>query len=267
MIMQNLPKSVFISHGGGPLPLLGDSRHKEMVAALKELGKTLPRPQSILVISAHWEEKIPSVTTSAKPEMIYDYYGFPAESYEIKYPCSGNPDLAENILSRLKDRNIKSRPDSERGIDHGAYVPLKIMYPDADIPVVQMSMLSTLDPLQHIESGKALQGLNEQGVLVIGSGFSFHNMQAFFAQGNEETRKMNAGFEQWVFDVCHNPDYSESQRQSMLCNWELAPGARYCHPREEHLLPLHVCYGAAQSASSQRIEMNILDKKSSIHIW
>ncbi len=265
--MQKLPRSIFISHGGGPLPLLGDERHHEMLVCLKDLAAAIPRPDAIVVVSAHWEEKRPTITAARNPSLIYDYSGFPAESYEIKYPCVGEPALADEIFHLFTARYIDAGLDEERGLDHGAFVPLKNMYPEADSPCVQVSLVDTLDPSTHIEVGRALGSLHKRNVVVIGSGFSFHNVRAFFAPDGSEGDRLNEAFEEWLQAACSGSHYSEEQRYELLARWSDAPGARYCHPREEHLLPLHVCYGLARSPCTKRMELTIMNKKSSMYVW
>ena len=264
--MSSLPRAVFISHGGGPLPLLGDPNHTEMVLALKDLVKTFPRPKAIIVISAHWETNAPTISSTLEPSLIYDYYGFPPESYQIQYPCSGDPTLAQQIYDRLGENDIEANFDEGRGLDHGVFVPLKLMYPEADIPVVQLSLLNTFDPLQHIKIGAALKEMHQRYVLIVGSGFTFHNMRAFFS-ADENARHLNEAFENWLEDTCMNVNLSESERLDLLVNWRHTPGAHFCHPREEHLIPLHVCYGASQIAATRRIKINILDKLASFYVW
>ena len=261
------PTVLFLSHGGGPLPLLGDAGHSEMVASLQTIAQQLAKPTAIVVISAHWEAAVPSIVAAAKPDLIYDYYGFPEPAYDIQYPAAGNPHLAEQIASCLYKRGMTAELDVNRGFDHGMYVPLKIMYPDADIPCVQLSLLKNLDPAQHIKYGTALADLNQENLLVIGSGFSFHNMQAFFAPSTSQSQAMNNAFEAWLHETCHSHELSEADRAQRLINWTTAPHARYCHPREEHLLPLHVCYGVAQRACSEIFEMTILGKQASAILW
>lgn len=261
------PRAIFISHGGGPLPLLGDPGHSEMVACLAQMAADIPRPDAIVVASAHWEEAVPTITAQAKPPLIYDYYGFPPESYEIQYPAVGEPALAGAIHGMLSDCGIEAKLDDKRGFDHGMYVPLKIMYPEADIPCVQISLVKSLDAAFHIDIGVALQKLTEQNVLLMGSGFSFHNMRAFFAPAEAETTQLNEAFEAWLHETCASKLQAEVQRRERLIRWADAPGARYCHPREEHLLPLHVCYGAAQAPSTEVIQLPILDKQSSMIVW
>jgi aromatic ring-opening dioxygenase catalytic subunit (LigB family) len=231
------------------------------------MAGAMEKPSAIIVVSAHWEEAMPTITASESPSLIYDYYGFPQASYSIEYPCPGEPLLAQGIYEVLNSAGIEARLDNERGFDHGSFVPLKIMYPDADIPCLQISLVNGLNPQQHIRIGQALQALKYDNLLVIGSGFSFHNMHAFYAPETAETRAMNESFEAWLIDTCSNAAIDEVERMQRLNVWYKAPYARFCHPREEHLLPLHVCYGLAQTACSQFFELMILNKKSSMYIW
>lgn len=261
------PCVLFLSHGGGPLPLLGDRGHFEMVENLTNLASRIKKPSAIIVISAHWEEDIITITSGPNPSLIYDYYGFPEESYSIEYPCSGEPDLACQLGNLLTKSGIKNILDEKRGFDHGLFVPLKIMYPDADIPCVQLSLNKNLNPKFHIEMGTALSNIDHENLMIIGSGFSFHNMRAFFEPETIDSKTKNEKFEQWLIDTCSNPSIDESERANRLENWEDAPHARYCHPREEHLLPLHVCYGVHQTYCSQYFELKILNKKSSLYLW
>lgn len=265
--MKNKPYVLYLSHGGGPLPLLEDEGHVEMVSCLQEIATKMAKPSAILVVSAHWEEKIPTITSGARPSLMYDYYGFPEKSYSIEYPCPGEQALAKNIHQVLTNANISAKLDEKRDFDHGLFVPLKIMYPEADIPCIQLSLVHNLDPMVHINIGRALQSLNYNNLLVIGSGFSFHNMKAFFAPETSESKAQNESFENWLLDTCSNQDIDEEERTKRLAQWEEAPSARYCHPREEHLLPLHVCYGLAGTNCSERFELNILNKRSSMYLW
>lgn len=265
--MTQIPKALFLSHGGGPMPLLGDAGHQEMVACLEKIASNISRPDALLVVSAHWEEKIPTITAAKTPSLIYDYYGFPEESYNIQYPCSGEPALASEVQSLLGHAGIEAQLDEARGFDHGVFIPLKIMYPEANIPCVQLSLVETLDPSQHIAIGQALQSLSQKNVLVIGSGFSFHNMKAFFAADTSESRELNYSFEKWLVNTCSSTDYTEQERAQRLVAWSKAQGARYCHPREEHLLPLHVCYGVAQAPCLETFSLKIMNKESSMYLW
>ena len=265
--MSSKPQILFLSHGGGPMPLLGDAGHTEMVDCLKSITSLLRKPSAIVVVSAHWEEKLPTITAGESPSLIYDYYGFPEESYSITYPCKGEALLANKIHEKLERVGIACNLDKQRGFDHGLFIPLKIMYPDADIPCIQLSLLNNLSPAEHISIGQALQGLDYEDLLLIGSGFSFHNMKAFFAPETTESKDLNEAFESWLLDTCSNTNISEEERKQRLCEWAKAPGARFCHPREEHLLPLHVCYGLAGGACAESFELKILNKKSSMYLW
>ena len=265
---NSLPGSViYLSHGGGPLPLLGDKGHQNMINMIKEVTPTLIKPAAILVISAHWEARKPTITSGASPSLIYDYYGFPKESYEIKYPAPGSPDLANKIFNLLGSAGIEAKLDYQRGFDHGLFVPLKMMYPKANIPCVQMSLVNSLQPEAHIRIGKALADLRKDNVLVIGSGFSFHNLKEFFAPSTQKSQAMNENFEEWLIDTCSNRQITEEEREQRLINWESAPAARFCHPREEHLLPLHVCYGVAGTAAKRVFEFEIMGKMASAYLW
>lgn len=258
---------LFISHGGGPMPLLGDPGHHDMVERLTEFASKLRKPSAILVISAHWEESVPTITAGANPQLIYDYYGFPPEAYTIEYPCPGEPALARQVYQTLEHSGIPVRLDGQRGFDHGLFVPLKLMYPDADIPCVQLSLVDSLDAGTHLAIGRALQALDYDNLLVIGSGFSFHNMRAFFATDTPEIRARNQAFEHWLQATCSDATLQEAERAERLAHWELAPHARFCHPREEHLLPLHVCYGLANKPSDTHISATILGKKAGMFYW
>ncbi|MGL5264752.1 MAG: DODA-type extradiol aromatic ring-opening family dioxygenase [Plesiomonas shigelloides] len=260
-------RALFISHGGGPLPLLGDPQHAQMVSCLQTIAKQISKPSAIITVSAHWESHSASVTSGSMPKLIYDYGGFPPESYTIQYPCPGSPTLAHDLTTKLKSAGITTTEDPNRGFDHGLFVPLKIMYPEADIPCVQLSLLSSLNPESHIRLGEALRDLNDPSILLIGSGFSFHNMRAFFTPETTELKAANNAFQQWLIATCTSRELSENERCDRLINWDKAPFSRYCHPREEHLLPLHVCYGFAGSACTQAFELEILNKETSMFLW
>ena len=261
------PTVLFLSHGGGPLPLLGDAGHREMVQNLQHVVTRIPKPSAILLISAHWEAARPTLTAASQPALIYDYYGFPDESYEIQYPCPGEPELAKQVQQHLNDHGLSAVLDENRGFDHGLFVPLKIMYPQAEIPCVQLSLIHSLDPMAHIQMGTALADVEYENLLIIGSGFSFHNLRAFFSPATNETQKMNVDFEQWLIETCSSSALDETERTQRLLHWEQAPAARYCHPREEHLLPLLVCYGVAQRACQEYFSLTIMNKLASVYLW
>jgi aromatic ring-opening dioxygenase catalytic subunit (LigB family) len=258
---------IYLSHGAGPLPLLGDERHAEMVDNLRVLARSIKRPSAILVVSAHWEAAKPAVTVGSRPPLLYDYYDFPPESYEITYPAPGDDALSAEVRERLARSGMDCGEERERGFDHGLFVPLKIMYPEADIPCVQLSLIKGLNPSAHLALGSALAGIDRENLLILGSGFSFHNMRAFFMPDTEETVAANQEFQAWLAETCSDPSLSEDQRRERLARWESAPHARYCHPREEHLLPLHVCCGAAGRPSSQWFGPTIFGKAATTVLW
>lgn len=256
---------VYFSHGGGPLPLLGDPSHKAMIDFMSKVPQQISRPELILVISAHWEEPVPTLLGSPNPPMFYDYYGFPPETYQVQYPAPGAPDRAKQIVQRFEDAGIPARIDPTRGYDHGHFIPLLMMYPKADIPTLQLSLIRGLDAESHLKLGEALRPILVQNVLVIGSGFSFHNMNAFAWRPNGEPDLANENFQDWLIETVTQPSYADTRDR--LLNWEQAPSARYCHPREEHLLPLMVCAGLAQSPAEVIFDDNILGKRGLAFGW
>ncbi len=241
----------FISHGGGPWPYIEDMRQRFAVTAaeLAKLPATLPaKPKAILMITGHWEAPQFTVSTSAHPPMEYDYYGFPEHTYHLQYPAPGNPELAKTVRDLLSASGIECAEDPERGLDHGVFVPMMLMYPDADIPVVLLSMKSSYDPLAHIKLGEALAPLRDEGILIIGSGLTYHNMRGF---GRPASLEPSVQFEQYLYEAISDAD--PQQRNQALVNWEQAPFARLVHPREDHLIPLMVVAGAAGKDTGQRV--------------
>lgn len=241
--MATTPRSpvLYIPHGGGPLPLLGDPAHDGLVAFLRSVPTVLGTPDAILVISAHWEQPVVTIQDIPRPELLYDYYGFPSESYSLDYPIPGAPAVARRLEQLLAAANIDYAVDKNRGSDHGVFVPLMLMYPDASVPCLQLSLREDLDPAAHIALGTALAPLRDENVLILGSGSSFHNMTAF--RDGESGIGACEVFDDWLHDTCCKADVAATSRA--LQNWPMAPEASYAHPREEHLLPLHVCLGAA----------------------
>jgi len=248
--------------------VLGEPSHARMVEFLRTTGHSIGRPSAIVVVSAHWEAARPTITSGAAPGLIYDYGGFPEESYRLQYPAPGTPELAARIAELLTTAGFEPRLDPNRGFDHGVFIPLLLMYPDASIPVIQLSLLSSLDPAAHIAMGAALTSLAGAGVLILGSGFTFHNMSAF-DPGNPEPGRdpQNEAFENWLVDTCTSPDLTADERMQRLIGWADAPGARWCHPREEHLLPLHVCYGAGGGLATRVFDDLVLGKRASGYAW
>ncbi|WP_374572944.1 class III extradiol ring-cleavage dioxygenase [Phenylobacterium sp.] len=243
--------TLFIPHGGGPCffmdpPPFAPHLWDKMGDYLRAIADGLPaRPKAILVISGHWETPNPTVNVAAHPKLLYDYYGFPEHTYRLTYPAPGAPDLAGRVRELLGDAGFPSDVDADRGLDHGVFIPLKLIYPDADVPVLQMSLREGLDPAEHLAIGRALAPLRDEGVLIIGSGLSYHNLRDFFSpRGNAEAE----AFDAWLAEALADP----AKRDEALIAWSAAPGARACHPREEHLLPLMVAAGAAEGEAGVR---------------
>jgi aromatic ring-opening dioxygenase catalytic subunit (LigB family) len=266
MNTQPLNQIVYFSHGGGPLPILGDPGHQAMVDFMRDLPVRLIQPKAILVISAHWEESAPTLLGAPHPPMLYDYYGFPDEAYQITYPAPGSPTLADDIVTKLSKAGIPARVDDRRGFDHGLFIPLSLMYPAANIPAIQLSLIKGLSPGAHLALGHALQEMLNESILVIGSGFSFHNMAAYFHHDPATIDPRNNPFQDWLIDTI-TTEMPQSEREKRLLNWESAPYARYCHPREEHLLPLHVCAALAGRAGVKIFEDQILGVRSVAFGW
>ena len=236
---------VYLPHGGGPWPFvempLGDPADLRALAEyLRALRTATPTtPTAVLAVSAHWEEPVPTVMTAEHPPMFYDYYGFPPESYQITWPAPGSPALAGRVQQLLGAAGFPTATSPTRGFDHGTFVPLKLTYPSADVPTIQLSLKRGLDPQEHLAIGRALAPLRDEGVFIVGSGMSYHNMRAFFAGGPAAG---SAEFDAWLTQaVTASPD----ERSRRLASWATAPSARVAHPREEHLLPLMVIAGAA----------------------
>jgi 4,5-DOPA dioxygenase extradiol len=243
---------MYLPHGGGPMPLLGDPSHAGLVDFLRKLPGRFAPPKAVVLVSAHWEAPLPSVCQDAAPALLFDYYGFPPETYGYEYPAPGDPALAGELGTMLENAGITGQTVSGRGFDHGMFVPMMLMYPRADMPCVQLSLVKGLDPEVHLELGEALAKLREQGVAIIGSGMSFHNLRAISSGEHPQLRTASDEFHEWLKDsVCYGG--ADRDRRQALASWEQAPWARFAHPREEHLLPLHVCAGAAGYAPAELI--------------
>jgi aromatic ring-opening dioxygenase catalytic subunit (LigB family) len=210
-----------------------------LAAYLRGVSSRLPaRPRALLVISAHWEEPEPTVMAHPAPPLQFDYYGFPAESYELTWPAPGAPELAARVRALLGGAGIPSRSNGERGFDHGTFVPLKLAFPEAEVPTLQLSLKTGLDPAEHLQIGRALTPLRDEGVFIIGSGMTYHNMRGMGPHGHGAA----SAFDAWLRDAVTR---TASERDALLTAWQEAPAARAAHPREEHLLPLMVVAGAA----------------------
>lgn len=245
---DRLPRQpvVFLPHGGGPWPFVEmglDKREVDDLAGYLRGVGALPKtpPKALLVVSAHWEEGVPTVMSSAAPPLFFDYYGFPAASYQLTWPAPGEPRVAARVRALLGQAGIASGEDATRGFDHGTFVPLKLTYPGADVPVVQLSLKKGLDPAEHLAIGRAIAPLRDEGVFIIGSGMTYHNMRGF---GDPRARPASEVFDAWLREAATS---EPEERDRRLADWVRAPNARLTHPREEHLLPLMVVAGAAGS--------------------
>jgi 4,5-DOPA dioxygenase extradiol len=238
--------SLFVSHGAPTLPFTDTPAR----AFLQQLGHTFERPKAILVISAHWETAVPTVNAVDSNETIHDFGGFPRALYDLRYPAPGSPTLAAHVAARLRAAGFDCNIDKRRGLDHGAWVPLMLTYPQADIPVLQLSVQSHLGPEHHLRVGRALAPLRDEGVLIIGSGSFTHDLSEFRGHGpNDPAPDWVNSFADW-FDVAltnnHTDDLLDYRRQ--------APFAAKNHPTEEHLLPLYAALGAAgEDARAKRL--------------
>ncbi len=237
---------VFVPHGGGPWPWMsepfGSAAELGALRRYLESIRALPGgpPRALLVVSAHWEEVVPTVMTGARPPMLYDYYGFPPETYQVQWPAPGQPALAGRVRDLLGAAGLRSGSDEARGFDHGTFVPMALTYPDASVPTVQLSLQRGLDPAAHLAIGRALAPLRREGVLIVGSGMTYHNLRAF----GPRAAPVAAEFDTWLRT---STTADPGARDAALPAWAQAPSARQAHPREEHLLPLMVCAGAAGS--------------------
>ncbi len=243
----------FIPHGGGPCffmdwsPIGPADTWTGMDAFLRGMIQDVPRPRAILVISAHWEAPAFTVNTAAQPSLLFDYYGFPEHTYRLQYPAPGDPALALRIHQLIAEAGLPVAAIDDRGLDHGVFVPLLLIHPPADIPVVQLSLREGLDPAEHIRLGEALAPLRDDGVLIIGSGMSYHDVRALM-RGNSARDAQT--FDDWLTRAA---TADAGTRNAALIDWSRAPAARAAHPREEHLLPLMVVSGAAGEDRGTRI--------------
>ena len=248
--------SLYIPHGGGPCffmdtpPGLPRDLWDRMAAYLRGIDASLGvRPKAVLVISGHWETERPTVNTSPRPPLLFDYYGFPEHTYRLTYPVAGSPAVARRVREVLSTAGSPCDEEPERGVDHGVFIPFKLIYPDADVPIVQLSLNRNLDASTHLNLGRALAPLRDEGVLIVGSGMSYHNLRDLFSP---DPRAMSAAAE---FDAWLNEAVTESDpaaRDRKLAAWHQAPGARAAHPRPEHLIPLMVAAGAAGEDPGRR---------------
>ncbi|HEY5208843.1 MAG TPA: class III extradiol ring-cleavage dioxygenase [Stellaceae bacterium] len=241
--------TLFIPHGGGPCffmepsPPLPKDLWDGLAAYLRGIDTALgARPKAVLVVSGHWEMPQPTVNTAQNHTLLFDYYGFPEHTYRLTYPAHNSPATVARIEELLSSAGYRMGEDDKRGLDHGVFVPFKLIYPEADVPLIQLSLLASLDAAAHIRLGQALAPLRDEGVLIVGSGMSYHNLRAMYVQ-RPDIDDAVAQFDGWLTEAATDAD--PERRNAKLVAWENAPAARFCHPREEHLLPLHVAAGAA----------------------
>lgn len=233
----------FLSHGGGPWPWL-DGEFRRGFAWLEASLKALPAqwpepPRAILAISGHWEEPRFTVSTAARPGMVYDYFGFPEHTYHISYPAPGSPDIAARVVELGAAAGIAIGTDPARGFDHGTFSMMQPIAPDAQIPVVSLSLRHGYDVAEHVALGAALAPLRDEGVVIMGSGLSWHNLRMF----DPRAAVPSAAFDAWLRQTLLSTD--PAARIAALEAWEQAPAARLAHPREDHLIPLMAAVGAA----------------------
>lgn len=247
--------ALFIPHGAGPCFFMDwNPAHAwdKTAAFLRSIPGSLPAtPKAIVLVTAHWLAPQPTLTGAARPGMLFDYYGFPPHTYELSYPAPGAPALAERVRGLLAGAGIAATVDTQRGYDHGTFIPLKVAFPHADVPVLQVSLLGSLDAQAHIDYGRALAPLRDEGVLIIGSGMSYHNMRGY---GDPRSTPVSAEFDGWLTDTVALP---AAERNARLAQWDTAsgPAGRLSHPprAEEHLLPLHVVAGAAGDSVGRKV--------------
>jgi aromatic ring-opening dioxygenase catalytic subunit (LigB family) len=243
----------FVPHGAGPCFFMDwnpPDTWNRMRDFLEGIAATLPaRPRAIVLVSGHWLEPAFVATSGERPSLIYDYRGFPPHTYELRYPAPGDPALAADIAARLHAVGLPSGTSPVRGFDHGMFIPLKVMFPDAAIPIVQLSLHAGMDPALHLDAGAALAPLRDEGVLVVGSGMSFHNMRGY---GDPRFGPVSDVFDEWLVATIESP---ADVRRARLVDWAQAPQARLCHPpgAEEHLIPLMVAAGAAGADAGRRV--------------
>lgn len=245
--------ALFLPHGGGPCFFMDwtwgpADTWKATQHFLEAIADSLPsRPKALLVISGHWEEPAFTAASSTAPKLIYDYSGFPQHTYQLTWPAPGDPALASRVAELLRSAGLPAVTDPKRGYDHGVFVPLKVAFPHAEIPVVTLSLDHSLDPALHIAAGRALAPLRDEGVLIIASGMSFHNLRGYFLPHTAERARE---FDTWLTNAVESP---ASARNALLARWRSAPFAPYAHPREEHLIPLMVASGAGGDAAGERV--------------
>ena len=256
--------TLFIPHGGGPCFFMNDPQATwtGMATFLRSVPARLPEPpKAILIVSGHWETNGFAFTGAKCPPLIYDYYGFPTETYTLRYDAPGAPALARKAVDLLLAAGLQAKVDPERGLDHGVFVPLKVAFPAASIPVVEMSVDLQLDPALHIAAGRALSSLRGEGVLIVGSGMSFHNLRGY---NDPRFTAPSQQFDAWLAESLM---LKASSRAERLARWEEAPAARLSHPRAEHLMPLMVAAGSSAEPGEKIYAEHVLKTAISGYIF
>jgi 4,5-DOPA dioxygenase extradiol len=241
MTNKEIIPGLFVSHGAPTLAL----ERNETTEFLRRLGAELGRPRAVLCVSAHWTTPVPMVSAAKQPETIHDFGGFPEALYQMRYKAPGAPELASRVAVLLKDAGIECQVSQNRGLDHGAWIPLMLMYPDADIPVTQLSVQPQGSPSAHFRMGQALAPLRREGVLILATGGAVHNLSGL--SQHEQPPDWAAQFDDWIDERINNGLYTE-----MMNYRRLAPQNHLAHPTEEHLLPLFVAMGASASVENSR---------------
>jgi aromatic ring-opening dioxygenase catalytic subunit (LigB family) len=239
---SNALPTLFIPHGGGPCFFMDwdpPDTWDRMGDWLRSLAASLERkPDAVVVVSGHWEAPEFTVNSSLRPSLLFDYSGFPPHTYQLTYAAPGWPVLAERVCDLLADVGIVAWTEAKRGLDHGVFVPFKLIYPKADVPIVQLSLKDGLDPEAHLTLGHALAPLRHENILLVGSGMSYHNMRGFGREFTAASRE----FDSWLNETVSAPP---DEREKRLLNWQAAPAGKIAHPDPDHLLPLMVVAGAA----------------------
>ncbi|KAL2062457.1 hypothetical protein VTL71DRAFT_6723 [Oculimacula yallundae] len=274
--MSTRASVIAVCHGGGPMPVLGDPGHAELVKSMStrippilHLG-TPQAPRAIVLVTAHWSESQPTISNAASHRLLYDYGGFPAEAYSLKYPAPGSPEVAQEVFNVLKGAGFQPKMDEERGWDHGVFIPMLLINPKADVPIVQLSVMDSASPKQHFEMGKALAKLRDSNVAIVGSGMpTMHNLRALFsAQGNESGyRKRN---DEWSARLTKTTKIADiEERGKSFEGYREWVGSKEAHPvgGEEHFLPLVVCAGAGGEGVAGAFGDELMGRKHYSYYW
>jgi aromatic ring-opening dioxygenase catalytic subunit (LigB family) len=255
--------SIFVPHGGGPMPLLGDPSHTQLIKYMTgPARKILGSPSAIVLVTAHWETPQPTISAAESHKLLFDYYGFPPESYKLTYAAPGSPSVAQDVFDLLKKEGFTPDLDMKRGWDHGVFVPLLLMVPDASIPVVQVSVLASQDAAQLIRMGKALSPLLDKNIAIVGSGMSYHNLPKFMSGQSGSANK------QFEADLGNAAKLGYTERCERLAKWRSWPGSYDCHPEgaAEHFSPLIVCAAAGDKHVSSESQ-SLFNTDVSAHVW